>query len=189
MRRLYVLVAIAGAAAALLSAPLFYDTEVDEPVPVLSGQDITLGEFSDMEDEKRQEMVDRMSEDEKSMMMEMAASSPTTVSERMDGTFETVASGMFEGLYGHSAAGTAKIIRAGEQTYLRFEDFSVTNGPDLKVYLTPTGDVNDGVLLSDLKGSRGAQNYILDDENAMQAGYIVIYCQPFHVYFASAQME
>lgn len=190
MRRavLYGVIAAAVVAAGVLSAPLFYEVEVDEPLPVLTREGITLEEFSEMDDDSRQVVVGMMSEDEKGMIMEMAAGAPSEVSEGMDGAIEVVSSGAFEGLYGHSAAGTAQVIRVGDQSYLRFEDFAVTNGPDLKVYLTPTGEVGDGKLLADLKGSRGSQNYLLSDEDLEIASYVVIYCQPFHVYFASAQM-
>ena len=184
MRRavLYGVIAAAVVAAGVLSAPLFYDVEVDEPLPVLTREGITLEEFSEMDDDSRQVVVGMMSEDEKGMIMEMAAGAPSEVSEEMDGAIEVVSSGAFEGLYGHSATGTAQGIRVGDQ------DFAVTNGPDLKVYLTPTGAVADGKLLADLKGSRGSQNYLLSDEDLGIASYVVIYCQPFHVYFASAQL-
>ena len=183
------MIAAAVVAAGILSAPLFYDVEVDEPLPVLTREGITLEEFSEMDDAERQVVVGMMSEDEKEMIMEMATGTTTAVSEDgMDGAIEIVGSGTFEGLYGHSATGTAQLIRIEDQAYLRFEDFAVTNGPDLKVYLTPTGDVGDGKLLADLKGSRGSQNYPLSGEDLEIAGYVVIYCQPFHVYFASAQL-
>lgn len=191
MRRpvLYVVIAAAVIAAGILSAPLFYDVEVDEPLPVLTREGITLEEFSEMDDAERQVVVGMMSENEKGMIMEMAADTSSEVSEGMDGAMDgIVSSGTFEGLFGHSATGTAQVIRVGDQSYLRFEDFAVTNGPDLKVYLTPTGDVGDGKLLADLKGSRGSQNYLLSGEDLEIAGYVVIYCQPFHVYFASAQL-
>jgi len=38
---------------------------------------------------------------------------------------------------------------------LRFEDFQVTNCPDLRVYLTNDGDIKTGVHLEKLKGSKG----------------------------------
>lgn len=188
-------IAVAVAVAGVLSAPLFYDVEVDEPLPVLAGEGMTLEEFSNMADEERQVLVERMSDDEKDAIMDEAAGMGVEVSEGMDemaggsdGSLTVVGSGEFEGLYGHRASGTAKIISVGEQTYLRFEDFSVTNGPDLKVYLTPTGDIDDGHLLADLKGSRGDQNYVLSENDIEEAGYVVIYCQPFHVHFARAPL-
>lgn len=188
-------IAVAVVVAGVLSAPLFYDVEVDEPLPVLAGEGMTLEEFSNMADEERQMLVTRMSDGEKDAIMDEAAGMGVEVSEGMDemaggsdGSLMVVGSGEFEGLYGHRASGTAKIISVGDQTYLRFEDFSVTNGPDLKVYLTPTGDISDGHLLADLKGSRGDQNYLLGEGDIEEAGYVVIYCQPFHVYFARAPL-
>lgn len=197
MKRGVVIVGIAAVVvvASILSAPLLYDVEVDEPLPVLAGEGMTLEGFSNMDEAERRALVERMSDDEKDAIMDEAAGMGVEVSEGMDemaggsdGSLMVVGSGEFEGLYGHRASGTAKIISVGEQTYLRFEDFSVTNGPDLKVYLTPTGDIDDGFLLADLKGSRGDQNYLLTGDDLDEAGYVVIYCQPFHVYFARAPL-
>lgn len=197
MKRAIVIVGIAVAVvvAGVLSAPLFYDVDVDEPLPVLAEEGMSAEDFGNMADEERQVLVERMSDDERDAIMDEAATRTVEVSEGMDemaggsdSSLMVVGSGEFEGLYGHRAAGTAKIINVGEQTYLRFEDFSVTNGPDLKVYLTPTGDIGDGHLLADLKGSRGDQNYLLTEDDLDGAGYVVIYCQPFHVYFARAPL-
>lgn len=175
----------------VLSSPLFYDTAVDEAIPVPGGS-VDLEEFPNMDESERDALVEEMADEEKNAIMDEFAGTVSEVSEDMAGDSEDavtiVSSGEFEGLYGHSAAGTAKIITVDGQNYLRFEDFSVTNGPDLKVYLTPTGNVDDGTRLADLKGSRGAQNYALDASELDGAGFVVIYCQPFHVYFASAEL-
>jgi len=183
-----IIIAIVGIAGALAS-PLFYDTAIDEGIPV-GGEQMSLSEFSEMDEAARDVLVETMSEDEKNAIMEESAKSGTQVSEEMDDDdgVTILKSGSFEGLYGHAAAGTAKIIEVDGVNYLRFEDFSVTNGPDLKVYLTPTGSVDDGIRLADLKGSRGAQNYDLTGIDRGLQGFVVIYCQPFHVYFAQAEL-
>ncbi len=186
-----IIIAAVGIAGALAS-PLFYETEIDEEIPLVLER-MPLDEFSNMDEAERDKIIETMSEDEKTAimaeLMEEAAESGTEVSEEMDdGGVTVLKSGSFEGLYGHAAEGTAKIIEVGGVSYLRFEDFSVTNGPDLKVYLTPTGNINDGVRLADLKGSRGAQNYELAGIDRGVQGFVVIYCQPFHVYFAQAEL-
>ena len=93
-----------------------------------------------------------------------------------------------QGIGGHRASGLAKIIDVEGTNYLRFEDFSVTNGPDLRVYVTPDGNVNNGIHLEKLKGSRGAQNYVLDGIDIEKYSTVVIYCQPFGAYFASSSL-
>ena len=76
-----------------------------------------------------------------------------------------------------------------DNTFLRFEDFQVTNGPDLRVYLTNDGDVKTGLHLEKLKGSKGNQNYSLENINFEQYDTVVIYCQPFGVHFGQATLS
>lgn len=196
----------AGAAAAVvLALPLFYDTVVDEPPPlpalpqalddVRAG--LTMEEFSSMPDGERAPLVVAMPDSTRSMVMDEAARSPTQASEAMPaapgagaGAAPSVArAGQFEGVAGHRAAGTAQLISAGGAEYLRFEDFEVTNGPDLRVYLTRGGDVGDGLHLAKLKGSRGDQNYDVTGLGAGGYDTVVVYCQPFGVHFAHAVLS
>ncbi len=71
---------------------------------------------------------------------------------------------------------------------MRFENFEVTNGPDLRVYLTSEGDVKNGLHLEKLKGSMWNQNYLLENIDLQIYDTVVIYCQPFGVYFGEAQL-
>ena len=62
----------------------------------------------------------------------------------------------------HFGRGKALLIETAPGTYtVRFEEFSVRNGPDLFVYLStdPNGYSDDGLLLGELKGTDGAFNY------------------------------
>ena len=186
----------------ILASPLFYKTEVNEPLPVALEnleEGLTLEKFSDMNEQARQVIVDKMPEKVKDMIMEESASLPTTVSEDMDSMMEkdsseqtgprTIQTGEFEGLAGHNAKGIAKIIQVNDMTFLRFENFEVTNGPDLRVYITAGGDVHQGIHLEKLKGSRGDQNYLLENIDLGVYDTVVIYCQPFGVYFGQASLE
>ncbi len=190
--------AIVVVAVALVS-PLFYDTEINEPLPVELDkiqQGLTFDNFATMDDDDRQLVVDKMPEKVKEMVMVKAETIVTTVSEEMDemksdspeSSVETLKTGSFEGLAGHYADGTAKIIKVGDLTYLRFENFEVTNGPDLRVYLTSEGDVKNGLHLEKLKGSKGNQNYLLENIDLQIYDTVIIYCQPFGVYFGEAQL-
>jgi hypothetical protein len=96
----------------------------------------------------------------------------------------------------HQGSGTATVYELEDGSHvLRFEDFEVTNGPDLHVLLVPNDaptdrdDLAGYVDLGSLKGNIGNQNYeIPPDIDVSEFGSIVIYCEPFHVLFASASL-
>lgn len=94
----------------------------------------------------------------------------------------------------HKGSGTALVLQVGRDRVLRLQDFRVTNGPDLYVYLAvhpqprSRQDVDQGfVSLGRLKGNVGAQNYAIPAGTEV-AGYnsVVIYCRAFHVVFSTA---
>jgi hypothetical protein len=97
----------------------------------------------------------------------------------------------------HDGSGVATFYELEDGSrLLRFEDFEVTNGPDLRVILVPhdnpqsAGDISGYLELEALKGNVGNQNYeIPADVDLSQYGSIVIYCKPFHVLFAVASLE
>ena len=96
----------------------------------------------------------------------------------------------------HEGRGRALVYRAGTgEMLLRFEEFYVLNGPDLRVYMVRApvvksrADVRDYIELGKLKGNRGDQNYPLPpgfDLTAYRS--VVIWCHPFGVAFASASL-
>ena len=79
---------------------------------------------------------------------------------------------------------------------LRFEDFRVTNGPDLTVVLSshPDPQTSDEVAegkiqLGELKGNVGNQNYVLDASVDLDdVNSAIIYCRAFGVIFAVAPL-
>ncbi len=99
----------------------------------------------------------------------------------------------------HRGRGRATIYRLADgQRVLRFEDFRVTNGPDLRVLLSQhAGPTTSSVLsaagyveLGKLKGNIGNQNYPIPDGLAIEDQLsVVIYCRPFHVVFSVARLE
>lgn len=96
----------------------------------------------------------------------------------------------------HRGEGIATIYQFPDgQLVLRFEEFKVTNGPDLHVLLSPSADpLNEGlgdyIDLGSLKGNSGNQNYpIPESVDINQYNSIVIYCSPFHVNFAAAMLQ
>jgi hypothetical protein len=89
----------------------------------------------------------------------------------------------------HFGRGQALLIETAPAQYtLRFENFSVRNGPDLFVYLStdPNGS-NDGLLLGDLKGTDGAFNYdVPEGTDIFRYKSAVVWCRQFAVLFATA---
>jgi hypothetical protein len=92
----------------------------------------------------------------------------------------------------HFGRGTATLIETAPGTWtVRFEDFSVRNGPDLYVYLSPdpTGYDETAVELGTLKATDG--NYNMDvpagiDVSGLHS--VVIWCKQFAVQFAVAPL-
>ena len=105
----------------------------------------------------------------------------------------TVSSGSFSGADEfHFGSGTATIVKTSAGTYvLRFDDFSVRNGPDLFVYLSPdrAGYVDGAVELGTLKATDGSFGYELPAAlDPAEYGSVVIWCRQFAVQFASAPL-
>jgi hypothetical protein len=108
-------------------------------------------------------------------------------------TFEAriIRQGEFQGADDfHFGRGQALLIETEPGTHvLRFEDFSVRNGPDLFVYLSPdTNGYADGALeLGELKGTDGAFNYDLPaGTDVSRFKSAVVWCKQFAVLFATA---
>jgi hypothetical protein len=97
----------------------------------------------------------------------------------------------------HKGRGTAVLTRTPDgRLVVRLEEFSVTNGPDLHVFLSrhaaPSGDaeVKDGVLLGKLKASEGAFGYETDTPlDPAQFKSVVIHCVAFRTIFSVAALR
>jgi hypothetical protein len=123
---------------------------------------------------------------------------PTSTGEPRPAGPTTLAEGDFRPLE-HAVEGTARVLQLEDGSlFLRFEDLNVSNGPDLRVYLTdqPLSDDwhvwDDGAYLDlgDLKGNIGSQNYLLDaDTDLDRWKTVVIWCRRFEVGFAVAPLS
>lgn len=97
----------------------------------------------------------------------------------------------------HPTSGVATVLTDGVQRFLRFEDFSTDNGPDLNVYLSPAPTDapasqfdDDFIDLGDLKGNIGSQNYeIPADVDLDFYSTVVIWCVRFSVIFGAAELS
>ena len=93
----------------------------------------------------------------------------------------------------HFGRGTATLIETapGEWT-IRLDDFSVRNGPDLYVYLSPSKrDYADGALeVAKLKATDGSFNVRLPDgADPTDMRSVLIWCKQFSHLFAWATLE
>ena len=93
----------------------------------------------------------------------------------------------------HFGRGTARLIETEPGRWIvRFEDFSVRNGPDLYVYLSPERDgyAKQAVELGTLKATDGSFNYeVPAAADVGSANSVVIWCKQFAVQFAVAPLR
>jgi Electron transfer DM13 len=91
----------------------------------------------------------------------------------------------------HEAEGFAKEISLEDgRQFVRFENFKVTNGPDLFVYLATDKSASDFVDLGKLKANNGNQNYqIPPGTDLSKYNTVVIWCKAFSVLFGSAELK
>jgi hypothetical protein len=103
----------------------------------------------------------------------------------------TVKSGEFRGTDEfHFGTGTASIVEVEPGRFrLRLAQFSVRNGPDLFVYLSPDGDgyADDAVELGKLKATDGSFGYdVPDGVDPSRFRSALIWCKQFSHLFAIA---
>ncbi len=167
-----------------LGSPLFITNEVDEEFPMSAGAIVPVD----------------MTPEEVEAEMETAADSPDDQTDQpMPGADPVkLVGGVFVGADSfHEGSGRATIYDLGDgERVLRLEAFTVTNGPALHVLLVPDprpegrDDVTGYLDLGELKGNVGNQNYeIPADVDVTEFGSVVIYCEPFHVIFATAGLS
>ena len=177
-----------------LGSPLFLDKEVNEEFPDAAAA--TQEETTTTTEAQMVETTD--TPDVTTEAMEETTTTEAGADDAMESGAIVLATGHFEDIDNlHQGSGTATIYELEDGSHLlRLEDFEVTNGPDLHVYLVPaanpTGDdIVDYVELGEgLKGNIGNQNYeIPADADPAGFGSVVIYCQPFHVIFSFANLS
>jgi len=162
-----------------LISPYFIDDEVDEDF-IYSVQAEIPDDMTQADAEAT--MVSAAEGDDKEMNDDMPAEENVAVQLSM-GTFIEIDAV-------HKGEGSATIFELPDGTnLLRFENFRVTNGPDLHVYLSTSDSVTDAIDLGQLKGNVGNQNYeIPADFDVSSAQTVIIYCVPFSVVFSTAAL-
>lgn len=105
----------------------------------------------------------------------------------MDGTLN--GNGTFVGYGSEKVSGQAKIFKTNNEYMLKLENFSTTNGPDLKVYLSKAASPKEFISLGDLKSTNGNQVYnIPGSPDFTQYRYVLIHCERYNHLFGSAEL-
>lgn len=105
-------------------------------------------------------------------------------------------SGRFVGLAGHDGEGDAGFFsQPDDGTVLRLENFSIDNGPDLRLYVVPgagqTDPGDDALYLGELRGNEGNQTYELPADFELIDGEwtVLVWCEAFSVEFVAATVR
>ena len=99
-------------------------------------------------------------------------------------------SGTFEQGREGTVSGIANIYLKGSKYQLELKDFSVTNGPDLHVYLAQETDGIHFIELGKLKSTNGNEVYdIPGTPDFSTYKYVLIYCQQYSVLFGSSALK
>jgi Electron transfer DM13 len=94
--------------------------------------------------------------------------------------------GIFSPTSGISVTGTAKVYNDNGQKKVLLDNFSVSDGPDLKVYLSTTDSPTTFVNLGSLTSSRV---YLIPSTVDLTVyKYVLIHCQQHNHLFAIAQL-
>ena len=188
-----VLAPIIGVAVWLL-LPVFFDKTVIEEFPLAHTAEMPVG----ISRGEVEEIMAVMAKLDQPMTEQM----PEATSQATSGGDEPVAlkTGQFaDADRFHKGEGVAKIYLLPDGSHLfRVESLKVTNGPDLRVYLSPhpnpgsSGDVTQegSIELGKLKGNIGDQNYpIPEGVDPSKFNSAIIYCKPFRVIFSVASLN
>lgn len=157
-------------------SPYFTETTIDEPSPVATSGDSNAQESMEKDDAMMEDDV-MMEKDDDAMMDD-------AMTKELSGGFQSAGDGI------HNASGKATVLYPEDgSAVLRFENFRVTNGPDLYVYLSTDKGASDYVDLGELKANSGNQNYDLPEGvDLSKYDNIVIWCKAFSVYFGGAEL-
>jgi hypothetical protein len=173
-----------------LVSPLWERSHLEEASPLAAaettpgGSDATSSSVAD----------DAQSSESNESTPETSSSPESTSGSTASFDASVVQSGEFMGSDDfHFGRGQALLIETEPGVYtLRFENFSVRNGPDLYVYLSedPTGEsVDEALNLGKLKATDGAFNYEIPAEvDISTVKSAVVWCRQFTVLFAHAEL-
>jgi hypothetical protein len=98
--------------------------------------------------------------------------------------------GIFSPTSGIAIQGSAKIYLANGQYKLALDSFQVSNGPDLKVYLSKEYPPNNFINLGALQSTTGQQLYVIPGKPDFTVyKYALIHCQQYNHLFGIAELK
>ena len=97
-------------------------------------------------------------------------------------------SGEFSPTSGITASGFAKIYLENNAYTVKLENFGVSDGPDLKVYLSKENTPINIVNLGNFKGNGNTFYTIPSGINVSEYHYVLIHCQQYNHLFAIAPL-
>ena len=152
-----------------LLSPLFINVEVNEAVP------ISLAEHEKIKNSMQDSII-------KDVMPTSLANENKKLGSFIDGDSS------------HKVSGDLLLLVNKDSSYLRFENFDSTNGPDLYVVLSSNKNPKkDGLgkmlIIEKLKGNKGNQNYSLKGISLNDYESVLIYCKAFSVVFGYASIK
>lgn len=156
-----------------LAAPLFINEMVDDALPVSFTEADLMEQSANMPD------------------IEMDDAMPSNIAQPAEPVSEPVARSFpIVDTPGHPASGVVKVITTEGKTFVRFEDYDGTNGPDLFVYLAKDLDATEFVNLGRAKGNMGNINYeVPEDVDISEYRYVMTWCRLFGVLFDYAEIN
>lgn len=90
----------------------------------------------------------------------------------------------------HPASGFVRVVEADDKTFVRYEEYTTINGPDLYVYLAKDLGAKDFVELGRLKATEGNVNYeVPASVDIAEYRYVLTWCKAFGVLFNSADLS
>ncbi len=96
--------------------------------------------------------------------------------------------GMFNPTSGITVSGNAELRMKDSGRFILLKDFSVSAGPDLKVYLSKKDTPSDFINLGSFDPQKGIYN-IPDGVAATDYDYVLIFCQQYSHLFATAKLN
>ena len=169
-----------------LVSPLFTEVEVQEDLPSNSLEQTseeTIWEFATMSFDEAMDVVSDK------VMDTMSEEMPVTDEDIMkDPKLWVIASSDIVSHGNHFVEGFALFVQTDDARYLRYEDFTTINGPNLHIYLATDLTGKDFIDLGPIKWTKWNINYkIPDGVDLTKYRYALHRCVPFSVLFNSAE--
>jgi hypothetical protein len=124
------------------------------------------------------------------ILFSCSKTSTQTLDEMISAESALKLSGNFRGYGSQKVSGQAKIYLTNNQYMLKLENFSTSNGPDLKVYLSKAASPSDFISLGDLRSTNGNQVYGINGVPDFSVHrFVLIHCENFNHLYGSAELS